>query len=193
VDFVVAGRRGQQFLSRASQNVIAAFPAFSNHPSFKTILPVARMATNGFLNGTYDHIVLLYPDFESVLVQEPTVKVLLPFSRTSLKDMIDSLGIRKRGKKGEETDGEDVSEYKFEPSQEEVLKTILPQLTEMQVYQGVLEAAASEHSARMVAMRNATDNATQLLDDLTLTYNQTRQEKITSELTELSAAKAALD
>lgn len=193
VDFVVTGRKGQQFLVRAKQNVIAAFPALSNHPTFRDVLPIARMATEGFLAGTYDHIVLMYPDFVSPLVQDPTMKVLLPFSRTELKEMIDSLGIRHRGKKEAAETPEEVAEYKFEPSQEEVLKTILPQLTEMQVYQGVLEAAASEHSARMVAMRNATDNATDILGDLTLTYNRTRQEKITSELTELSAAKAALD
>ncbi|MFA6039180.1 MAG: ATP synthase F1 subunit gamma [Candidatus Peribacteraceae bacterium] len=192
VDFVVTGRRGHQFLTRAGQNVIAAFPALSNHPTFKDVLPIARMATEGFLNGTYDHVVLLYPDFVSPLVQDPTVKLLLPFTQTALKDMIDSLGMRHRGKAAtEELNG--IAEYKFEPSREEVLRTILPQLTEMQVYQGVLEAAASEHSARMVAMRSATDNATSILDDLTLTYNQTRQEKITAELSELSAAKAALD
>ncbi len=194
VDFVVTGRRGQQYLSRTGQNVVAAFPALSSHPTFKDVLPIARMATKGFLDNTYDHVVLLYPDFVSPLVQDPTVKVLLPFTRTQLKDMIDTLGMRRRGKAiTEETSESEVMEYKFEPSQDEVLATILPQLTEMQVYQGVLEAAASEHSARMVAMRNATDNATSILDDLTLTYNQTRQEKITAELSELSAAKAALD
>ncbi|MEK7218470.1 MAG: ATP synthase F1 subunit gamma [Patescibacteria group bacterium] len=196
VDFVVAGKRGQQFLARTGQNVIAAFPALSNHPAFKDVLPIARMATEGFLNGAYDHVVLLYTDFVSPLVQDPAVKVLLPFTRTSLKDMIDSLGMRHRGKTHDDSAGiptRDISEYKFEPSQEEVLREILPRLTEMQVYQGVLEAAASEHSARMVAMRSATDNATSILDDLTLTYNQTRQEKITAELSELSAAKAALD
>jgi len=195
VDFIVTGRRGQQFLSRAKQNVIAAFPALSNHPAFKDVLPIARMATEGFLTGTYDHVVLLYPDFVSPLVQDPTVKILLPFTQTALKEMINSLDIRKHGKPAatEEKPERDVAEYRFEPSREEVLRTILPQLTEMQVYQAVLEAAASEHSARMVAMRSATDNATSILDDLTLTYNQTRQEKITAELSELSAAKAALD
>jgi F-type H+-transporting ATPase subunit gamma len=196
VEFVVTGRKGHHSLSRAKQNVIAAFPALSNHPTFKDVLPIARMATEGYLSGKYDHIVLLFPDFVSPLIQDPTVKVLLPFSRTELKAMIDSLGIRHRGKRvtDEKTPGaEEVAEYRFEPSQEEVLKTILPQLTEMQVYQGVLEATASEHSARMLAMRAASDNATEILDDLTLTYNQTRQEKITAELSELSAAKAALD
>ncbi|MDD4318752.1 MAG: ATP synthase F1 subunit gamma [Candidatus Peribacteraceae bacterium] len=196
VDFVVAGRKGTHFLQRLGQKVIASFPALSNHPAFKDVLPIARMATEGFLNGTYDHIVLLYPDFVSPLVQDPAVKVVLPFSKSALKDMIGSLGIRHRGKTVDgdaAVPGHEVAEYKFEPSQEEVLKTILPQLTEMQIYQGVLEAAASEHSARMVAMHAATDNATDLLDDLTLTYNQTRQAKITAELSELSAAKAALD
>jgi F-type H+-transporting ATPase subunit gamma len=86
----------------------------------------------------------------------------------------------------------DVNEYLFEPDQDEILRTILPQLTEIQVYQAVLESAASEHSARMVAMRNASDNASDILDSLTLTYNQTRQAGITAELAELSATAAAL-
>ena len=85
------------------------------------------------------------------------------------------------------------TEYLFEPSEAEVLSRILPQLTEIQIYQAVLETAASEHSARMVAMRNASDNASDILDDLTLTYNQSRQTIITAELAELSASKAALE
>ncbi len=192
VDFVVAGKKGQQFLVRAKQNVIAAFPALSNHPTFPDVLPIARMATDGFLGGEYDHIVLLYPDFISALRQEPSIRVLLPFSRTELRSMIDRLQLRKTVATETEKEEEAVLEYKFEPSPEEVFRTILPKLTEMQVYQGVLEAAASEHSARMLAMRNATDNATEILDDLTLTYNQTRQAGITAELSELSAAAAAL-
>ena len=87
----------------------------------------------------------------------------------------------------------DIIDYAIEPSPEEVLDVILPQLAQVQVYQAVLESVASEHSARMVAMRNATDNAKDILDDLTLTYNQTRQANITAELAELSASKAALD
>jgi F-type H+-transporting ATPase subunit gamma len=194
VDFVVAGRKGHQFLLRNKQNVIAAFPALSTRTTFKDVLPVSKLVTDSFFAGTYDHVVLLYTDFVSPLIQEPTLKVLLPFSKSVLKDMISGLGLRRRGRKNEVLPAElDVSEFTFEPSQEEVLKTILPQLTEIQVYQGVLEAAASEHSARMVAMRNATDNATDILDDLTLTYNQTRQAGITGELAELSASKAALD
>lgn len=191
LDFVAVGRKGQQYLARNGLNVVAAFPALSNHPTFKDVLPITRMAIDGYKDGTYDHIVLVYADFVSALLQEPVVKVLLPFSTTELRGMIDSLLPSSRKPKTDE-EGAPESEFLFEPSPEEVLSTVLPQLTEMQVYQAVLEAAASEHSARMVAMRNATDNASDILDDLTLTYNQTRQANITGELAELSAAAAAM-
>ncbi len=196
LEFVALGKKGQQFLAREKQKVVAAFPALSNHPSFRDALPVVRLATEGFLGGNYDQVVLLYPDFVSALLQEPTVRVLLPFSPTNLKAMLESLLPKKRSAEHLQTTNyslQTVKEYLFEPSPDEILKTILPQLTEVQVYQAILEAAASEHSARMVAMRNATDNATDILDDLTLTYNQTRQANITAELAEISASKAALE
>ncbi len=196
VDFIAVGRKGQQFLTRTGENVIAAFPAFSNHPKFRDVLPMARMAIDGFRDGNYDHVVLLYTDFVSPLLQEPTVKVLLPFSPSELKEMIGSLGQRKTVSREDEvakTITLPKSEYLFEPDPAAVLDRILPQLTEIQIYQGALETAASEHSARMVAMRNATDNATDVLADYTLTYNRSRQANITAELAELSASKAALD
>lgn len=195
LDFIAVGKKGQQHLARTSQSVIAAFPALSNHPSFRDILPIVRLATEGFLSSAYDSVVLLYPNFVSALLQEPAVRVLLPFSQSDLKAMLQSLlpQHHSSAERATNTQHAIVSEYLFEPSQDGVLKIILPQLTEMQVYQAVLEAAASEHSARMVAMRNATENASDLLDDLTFTYNQTRQAGITTELSELSASKAALE
>jgi F-type H+-transporting ATPase subunit gamma len=195
LDFIAVGKKGQQYLARTKQHVIAAFPALSNHPTFRDALPIARLSSEGFLNGTYEHVVLIYADFISALVQEPRVRALLPFSKTELKEMLESLAQARKSRNQQSAMGNEqsVREYLFEPSQEEVLRIILPQLTEMQIYQAVLEAAASEHSARMVAMRNATDNATGILDDLTLTYNQTRQANITAELAELSASKAALE
>lgn len=195
IHFVAVGRKGQQFLARERQQVIASFPTMSNHPIFTDTLPLTRLLTESFLKGEYDHIVLLYPDCISALVQEPTVKVLLPLSRSDLKAMLDSILPHKKVSSAlQPTDSAQahVRAYLFEPSPASVLSTILPQLTEVQVYQAVLEMAASEHSARMVAMRNASDSASDLLDDLTLTYNQTRQEKITVELSEISAARAAL-
>lgn len=210
LDFIAVGRKGQQFLKRVDQNVVAAYPALSNHPSFKDILPIAKMGIDGFApqgtlsersesksNDSYDHVVLLYTDFLSALAQEPATKLLLPFSETGLRAMIRDLLPRKRITKEEERALQTVTrlstEYLFEPTEEQVLSRILPQLTEMQIYQAVLESAASEHSARMVAMRNATDNASDILSDLNLTYNQTRQANITAELAELSGAAAALE
>ncbi len=196
IDFIAVGRKGQQYLKRADQTVIAAFPALSNHPSFKDVLPIAKMGIDGFTAGTYDHVVLLYTEFLSALVQESATKLLLPFSESRLREMIRDRFVRKRITKEEEQTMKGIerlsADYLFEPGEEEVLNRILPQLTEMQIYQAVLESTASEHSARMLAMHNATENAGDILDDLTLTYNQTRQANITAELAELSGAAAAL-
>ncbi|MDO8649121.1 MAG: ATP synthase F1 subunit gamma [Candidatus Peregrinibacteria bacterium] len=196
LEFIAVGRKGQQYLARTNQTVIAAFPAFSNTPSFRDIAPAIRLAEQGFLRGEYDHVSLIFMDFISALIQEPAVKVLLPFSRSELKEMVAGLVLHKHGHPGEQEIPPAVQsggEYLLEPSPQEVIDAIIPQLTQVQVYQGLLEAVASEHSARMVAMRSATDNATDIIDDLTLTYNQTRQANITAELAELSASKAALD
>jgi F-type H+-transporting ATPase subunit gamma len=194
LEWIAVGKKGQQFLARSGESVTAAFPALSNHPTFQDTLPIVRLITEGFVSGKYDQVVLVYTDFVSALLQESTVKVLLPFSKTALKEMLESLLPKKGSGKREAISGKsEVKEYLFEPSQSEILKVILPQLTEVQVYQAVLEAAASEHSARMVAMRNASDNASDILDDLTLTANQTRQAGITAEISEISGAKAALE
>ncbi len=197
IDFIAVGRKGQQYLSRSGQTVIAAFPALSNHPSFRDVLPIAHMAIDAFKEGTYDHVALLSTDFLSALAQEPSTRLLLPFSESELRVLIASALPRKRITKEEEEATKSLTtlsaDYLFEPTEEKVLDRILPQLTEMQIYQSVLESAASEHSARMVAMRNATDNASDILSDLNLTYNQTRQANITAELAELSGAAAALN
>lgn len=194
LSFIAIGRKGQQFLARSGQNVIAAFQSPSSNPSFRDIRPIVRLASQSFRDGTYDHVVLLYNDFVSILIQEATMKVLLPFSKSVLKDMMGSIVPKSKKQPFESVSASKVSgEYLFEPSAEAVIQGIVPLITEIQVYQALLEAVASEHSARMVAMRSATDNASGILDDLTLTYNQTRQANITAELAELSASKAALE
>jgi F-type H+-transporting ATPase subunit gamma len=194
IDFVAVGRKGQQFLARTQRNVVMAFPAYSNHPAFRDVLPLTRFVIEQFTTGAYDHVVMIYPDFISPLVQEVEVKVLLPLSRGSLRELTTTYlhGSRKNVRENGNDLAVSTSGILFEPSPKEILDAILPQLTEVQVYQAVLEAAASEHSARMVAMRNASENATEILGDLTLTYNQTRQAGITAELAELSAAAAAM-
>lgn len=197
MDFITVGRKGHQMLTRQGFDVIATFPALSNHPSIKDVTPITKLAIDDFLAEKYDHVVIVYTDFISPIMQQAAVKVLLPFSPSEVREVLGHLSEQRREFKEEEeikrADVGIVQEYVFEPSPEEVMDVILPQLTETQVFQAVLESVASEHSARMLAMHNATDNASEILDDITLTYNQTRQANITGELAELSASKAALD
>ena len=196
MDFITVGRKGHQMLTRQGKTVIATFPSLSNHPTIKDVLPIARLAIDDFKKGTYDHVVLVYTDFISPILQQASVKVLLPFSPSEVREVVSHLAERRKQTKEEQEihhssvrKGQD---YLFEPTPEEVLDVILPQLTETQVFQAVLESVASEHSARMLAMHNATDSASEILDDITLVYNQTRQANITGELAELSAGAAAL-
>ncbi len=196
IEFITVGKKGHQLLTRQKHTVIATFPSLSNHPTIKDVTPITKLAMEEFRNGTYDHVVLVYTDFISAIVQQASVKVLLPFSPSEVREVLESLAQNRRKTKEEQEIYHDLgkaSEYLFEPSAEEVLDVILPQLTETQVYQAVLESVASEHSARMLAMHNATDNASEILNDITLAYNQTRQANITAELAELSASKAALE
>lgn len=196
MDFITVGRKGHQILTRQQKTVIATFPSLSNHPSIKDVLPITKLAIDEFRKGTYDHVVLVYTDFISPIVQQASVKVLLPFSPSEVREVLTTLAeVKKQTKEQQEiiiTEIGKGQEYIFEPNATQVLDVILPQLTETQVYQAVLESVASEHSARMLAMHNATDNASEILDDITLSYNQTRQANITDELAELSAAAAAL-
>lgn len=196
MDFITVGRKGHQMLTRQNRTVIATFPSLSNHPTINDVRPIARLAIDEFNKGTYDHVVLVYTDFISPVVQQASVKVLLPFSPSEVREVLGTLAeSRKQTKEEAEIRHTDIGkgqEYLFEPTAAEVLDVILPQLTETQVFQAVLESVASEHSARMLAMHNATDSASEILDDITLTYNQTRQASITAELAELSAGAAAL-
>lgn len=189
VEYIAVGKRAQDFLARSGRSVVAAFSGMTNRPTLESSLPVSKIALDAYLEKRYDRVVILYQHFLSALVQKPTVFQLLPFSREVLKTMGGELGLFKHMKFGVEQEG---SEYLFEPSADVILEQLLPQLTRMQIYQSVLETAASEHSARMVAMRSATDNATEMIGDLTLHLNQVRQAGITREIAEISAGKIAL-
>lgn len=196
MDFITVGRKGHQMLTRQKRTVIATFPALSNHPTIKDVRPIAKLAIDEFKKGTYDHVVLVYTDFISPIVQQASVKVLLPFSPSEVREVVSTLAEHRKQTREQqeikETKLGTGQEYLFEPTPGEVLDVILPQLTETQIFQAVLESVASEHSARMMAMHSATDSASEILDDITLTYNQTRQASITAELAELSAGAAAL-
>jgi len=196
VSFVAIGRKAQEFLHRQGKHVVAAYPALSNNPLVADTYPISRMVIDDYAKATYDKVILIYTDFKSALSQSPLLRRLLPLSQSALEEMVDGLEshIVEQPKGAKPLAGpENGAEYAFEPSPHEVLAMLLPRLTEMQVYQAVLEATASEHAARMFAMRNASDNAKELMEDLTLTYNGIRQAAITAELAEISAGRAALE
>lgn len=184
IDYVAAGRKGQDAIRRIEGNIVASFGAFSNNPRATESKPIADMAIRDFISGHYSRVYIIYTDFISSLRQEPRVAELLPLGRDLLERIQGNVQAPKK---------ENASEYIFEPNPEKVLESLLPRLVEVGVYQAVLESAASEHSARMVAMKSATDAAGDMIDDLTFTFNQARQAGITREISEIAAGKAALE
>lgn len=174
VDVVAIGKRGSDAMVRAGLPVIASFTGMAESPQFHDIVPLGRMVIEKFVSGEYKDVVVGYTDYISGITQRPNVTTLLPFSI------------------GDVGQGAD-KDYAFEPSPQKVLDRVLPGLVETMVYQSLLEAAASEHAARMMAMKNASDSATDMLEDLTFTYNQARQAAITQEIAEISSGKAALE
>ena len=176
VDLIVVGRKGLQALRRQDVNIVAEFTQLGDYPDISKVAPIARVAVDSFVSRQLDEVVFIYPRFISTLRQEPTVVPLLPIQPPQQEE-------------GAETVAD--TDYIYEPSPQEVLAALLPRFVEMQVYQAVLELTASEFSARMVAMRNASDNAKELLNDLRLGYNKARQATITREIIEVSAGAAA--
>lgn len=187
VETVCLGKRGADAMRRMKVPILASFTELTNKPAFEDVLPIGRMVIDEYTQGRFDRVLLAYTDFQSALSQVPVVLDLLPLSRP---EEVKELG----AVKGEEMSVTvDEREYAFEPSPQAVLDQILPRLVETMMYQAVLEGAASEHSARMMAMRSATDAAGDMLEELTFTYNQARQAGITQEIAEISSGKAALE
>lgn len=173
LEVLAVGKKGRDFLVRTGQNLVAEVTKLGDYPRLVDTLGIATSVISGFREGRYDEVYVIYSEFVNTLVQRPAVKRLLPVEppNESIEKQVD---------------------YTYEPSQEEVLQELLPRFVEVQLYQAILESIASEHSARMVAMRNATDNAKDLTRDLTLSYNKTRQANITKEVSEIASGAAAL-
>lgn len=173
VRLITVGRKGRDFMLRFGQDIYAEFTRIPDRPSLVDIRPIARLVIDDFLNGTFDQIYLLYARFINTMLQRPATRKLLPIEPAVPRERF-------------------AAEYIIEPDPQAVLGEVLEGFTVLQVYQAILEAQASEHSARMVAMRNATENAQELVEDLTLTYNRARQEAITKELLDIAGGAEAL-
>jgi F-type H+-transporting ATPase subunit gamma len=179
--FITAGRKGSQFIARTQRKLAAEF-TYKDAPLFSEARAISKFAQDLFLKGEVDQVDILFTNFISTLTQKPEVRRLLPVGD------IASLSAAANA----DTAGESGVEFLFEPSAAGVFSVLLPHYLNFQVYQILLEAKASEHSARMVAMKNATDNAKQLIKDLTLEYNKLRQANITKELLEITSATMAM-
>ncbi|TMB58139.1 MAG: ATP synthase F1 subunit gamma [Chloroflexi bacterium] len=177
VNAVTVGRKGREALRRAGVPIAAHFPRLGDRPTFADVTPIARLVVQDFLDGTYDEIAVAYPAFVSTLTQRPTTSTILPVQQPE--------GLS-------EGEAARTDEYLFEPTPEAVMSRLLPHYVAVDLYRAVLEANASEQSARMIAMRSATDNAHELIDDLTLVYNKTRQATITREMIEIASGAEAL-
>ncbi len=175
-ELIVIGRKGRDTAGRLQKNIIADFPKHDTTVPAKEVFPIVRLIIDSYNSGEYKQIYIVYNHFVSMLSQEPKAKQLLPIIPKSEYQTL--------------TIGSNVI---FEPSPREVLNHLLPRILESQVYQAILESDASEHSARMMMMKNATEAAGDLIDDLTLTFNQLRQSKITTELSEITAGRIALE
>jgi F-type H+-transporting ATPase subunit gamma len=170
---VTIGRKGRDAMRRARVPIEAHFAGFGDKPTFADILPLARLVTEDFLSGDYGRIDLLFTRFVSTLSQRQVLEPLLPV------------------KPAEDTDGIPGNQFIFEPSAGAVLEQLVPRYVATRIFQAVLESKASEESSRMVAMKNATDNADELIDDYTLAYNKVRQSNITREMIEISTGARA--
>jgi F-type H+-transporting ATPase subunit gamma len=170
---VTVGRKGRDAMRRTGVPLEAHFATFGDRPSFSDVLPLARLVTDDFLAGTYGSVDVVYSRFVSTLVQRPEKLTILPIQPTA------------------DTEGIPGNQFIFEPSASHVLERLLPRFVATRLYQAVLEAKASEESSRMVAMKNATENAEDLIEDLTLSYNKVRQSNITREMIEIASGANA--
>jgi F-type H+-transporting ATPase subunit gamma len=191
-DIVTVGRKLRTQLAKAGRHMLADFEVRDPVP-FAEARPIAKYLTKAFLEGGYSKVSVAFSNYVNVMRQEPTIVQLLPISTADLGEKRDYEGMGKDVKVKETDHAAALSkDYLFEPSGEDVLNTLLPLYINFQVYQMLVESRASEHSARMVAMKGATDNAKKFIKELTLEYNKLRQAAITAELLEITTAMRAM-
>jgi F-type H+-transporting ATPase subunit gamma len=177
--YVTAGRKARQFVARTRRELLADFE-LKDAPTILETKAISKFCVEKFLSREVDKVTVLYTNFVNTISQRPIAQTLLPISQFAF------------GSAPSEASADPMLEYIFEPSSQDVLDFMLPYYVQYQVFQMILDARASEHSARMVAMKNATDNANQFIKDLTLEYNKMRQASITTELLEIATAQMAV-
>jgi len=183
IRYISVGRKGTELLYRQGKQILADFSGLPAEPTFNDVSPIGRIAVEEFLSGNADEVYMMYTDFVNMVRQDPVQKKLLPLEYESPEGLVEA--------EFTQTDGPHAA-YIYEPGETEILDEIIPSFTRLQVFQAVLESFASEHAARMVAMKNATDNATELAGLLQLDYNKARQLSITSDILDIVGGAEAL-
>jgi F-type H+-transporting ATPase subunit gamma len=182
VVYISVGRKGRDLLLRRRKNIIGEYSHLPPSPSFNDVSAIGRQAVEDFLTGTVDQVFLVYTQFVNMLKQVPTVKQILPLEWESVSGRVMDLGSHNGL----------YAAYTYEPGETEILDEIVPRFTQLQIYQAILESLASEHAARTVAMKNATDAAIELANGLQLEYNKIRQQNITNEMLDIVGGANAL-
>lgn len=188
VNVVAVGRKGRDFMIRYGRPLLAEFTGLGDRPTIQDIRAISRVVTDEFIAGRTDAVYLIYTDFINTLLQRPNVYRLLPIDVSNIGEggALPGVNVDEQAESARTE-----IEYEYEPGGRQVLAQLVPRYIEVRLYQALLEHLASEHSSRMVAMRNATQNAKEMISDLTLSYNKLRQANITSEIIEVSSGAAA--
>jgi len=190
IALVTVGKKSRDAFKK-KYNIIAEFTGIGDTVELLETTPISRLIIKDYSRGKFDQVIAVYTNFVSTLVQKVACRQILPITRRNLEEIIEEIEEMKPDVKPEiSTNG---IEYQFEPSPREVLEKLLPALLEIQTFHIILESNASEHSARMVAMKNASESAKDMIEDLSLTYNYARQQGITNQITEISAGVAAME
>lgn len=184
IDVVAIGKRGDAAMRRVGKNIIATFTELPNHVSLADINPISKLVLSEYSAGNYDRVFVVYTDFISALTQKAKAKQILPVSKAELKELIESAPEY-------ETQKKDKIDYLIEGDINTLAGFLAEKITQMQIYQMILESRTSEESSRMVAMKNASEASGEMIDDLTLIFNKARQSNITREISEISAGMAA--
>ncbi len=192
VDVITIGKKGDVAMRRVGKNIIATFTELPANISLSDVAPISKLVLQEYTAGKYDKVLVAYTDFISAITQKPNINQILPISKTDLKELIAELG-EAHSTPSEVAQGKESRiDYLIEGNRDKLLGSLAEKLTRMQIYQMLLESNASEQSSRMVAMKNASEAAGEMIDDLTLVFNKARQASITQEISEISAGMASV-
>ncbi len=192
VDIITVGKKGDVAMRRVGKNIIATFTELPANVSLSDVAPISKLVLAEYTAGKYDKVLVAYTDFISAMTQKPNIKQVLPISKADLRELIVELG-EAHSTPSEVAQGKEARiDYLIEGNRDKLLGSLAEKLTRMQLYQMLLESNASEQSSRMVAMKNASEAAGEMIDDLTLVFNKARQAGITQEISEISAGMASV-